>query len=489
MKVRARNMRKSQDVEMEHPATSGVESGRDSGKEIKRRRGSRQNSKDKEKKPTPTSSIKNGRDRHVLGPPVSIRPKNNQQHSLLWRRSAGRELPLPPIALGSAPMARSSSAPTSPALPPVDAAVSPGMTTIVGSIDDPRHGDAEFLTKPKRSFTENRPINTPRRQLTAPTFPRFLKRSDQDVHTDTEMNGSTLPRAKQREKMGGQAPGGSLPAPAPSSVEDGSSTPNRPRARRLQTALMLNLPDHLQQHLAAQWPGGRPHAGSWQDAYYGYYAENPTAAKGSKDNLNGEKLPSRKGSDTRDNSSLASRRPSRIQEINGTPEDSGAGSLPASPVRRRSTRKKPRRYRRYRHAMAPPTPSGLGFTPNETRKDGENWKEGRLSAGENGFDWGNQNGITPRTGMTGFTDGVDRDDGQAIHEKTGAATDQTSGPWWRFGRKRKPMLSNGRVEKISWRKKLRRMIFLDARVTIYVRLINLVVVIVSLGESYLHTTS
>lgn len=487
-KMRARTLghKGVEEAEGDHPATSGVESGRESGKDNRLRRGSRQSSKDKDKRSTPTPAIPNNRDRDVLAPPVNIRPRNINPHSLLWRRSAGRESPLPPMALESTPMARSNSAPVSPVILPSEAAISPGMTTLVGSVDDARRGDAEIVTKTKRSMTESRPIPMPKRQMTAPTFPRFLKRSDQDIHTDTETNGATLPRAKQREKLSDmQAPGGSLPGPSTESAGEGFTTPYRPRSRRMQTGrLRINLPDNLQQHLAAQWPGGRPHAGSWQDAYYGYYSENQ-AEVSSRRQSTGSKPPSRKGSDARESASITSRRPSRIRELDATPEDSAVASESATPVvRHPSRRRRTRKTRRYRTGLAPPTPSGLGFSPNGTKRDNESWKEGRVGAAQNGFDWGNNHTSAPQTDITESRDSSAAIDSQAFNEKTGAKADSVKGPWWTFGRQRKQMYSNGRAEEISWQKKLRRMIFLDARVTIYIRLFNLIVVVVSLGELY-----
>ena len=107
-----------------------------------------------------------------------------------------------------------------------------------------------------------------------------------------------------------------------------------------------------------------------------------------------------------------------------------------------------------------------------------------MGASDHGFDWSNNRANGDRSGQPARIDEGDelaRADTQVTHEKSSSGSSVRMRKWW-MPRKKQRMMQNGRYEKISWKKKWRRMLFLDARVTIYIRLINLAVVIVSLGE-------
>jgi hypothetical protein len=121
----------------------------------------------------------------------------------------------------------------------------------------------------------------------------------------------------------------------------------------------------------------------------------------------------------------------------------------------------------------------LGFKPSDSGgPHPEAWKEGRV--GEHGFDWTTghrDSGNGQIVGRIGEGDDLSRADTRA----TAAVTEK--GDNLKLGRK----LFDGVGEKRSrivdegWRKRWRRMLFLDARVTIWIRLVNLIVVIVLLG--------
>jgi len=215
--------------------------------------------------------------------------------------------------------------------------------------------------------------------------------------------------------------------------------------------LKINLPDHVTQHFAHGWP----HAGSWQDALNGNYDEVKESSGASR----------RSSKDARRQSSLpvSPRAMGPVTPRMDHGSDSASG--PATPPVRRY---KTKRHRKYRQAIAPPTPSGLGFTPAERE---ESWKQGRVV--QEGFDWGNRNGhghrhnrITEEGDLT-----MDRTE---TSEKTGGLAQKAS-----VKVKNKIERNDG----MDWKQRLRRKLFLDARVTIWIRFANLAVVVCSLGES------
>ena len=241
--------------------------------------------------------------------------------------------------------------------------------------------------------------------------------------------------------------------------------------------LKINLPEHVTQHFAHGWP----HAGSWQDALNGHYDEiaketneSRRSSKDAKDARRQSSVPQtpRAMSLSLSPSAMGQSPRSigmspRATGLNTPRMDHGSDSAsgPATPPVRRY---KTKRHRKYRQAIAPPTPSGLGFTPAERE---ESWKQGRVV--QEGFDWGNGNGhghrhnrITEEGDLT-----MDRTE---TSEKTGGLTQKAS-----VKVKNKIERNDG----MDWKQRLRRKLFLDARVTIWIRFANLAVVVCSLGES------
>jgi hypothetical protein len=151
---------------------------------------------------------------------------------------------------------------------------------------------------------------------------------------------------------------------------------------------------------------------------------------------------------------------------------SDSASAPATPPVRRY---KPKR-RKYRPAIAPPTPSGLGFTAAEKGhgRHSESWKQGRVV--EEGFDWGNG------TGGNGNGHGHDRitEEGDLTMNRT-ETNEKLGNVNAKLGEKVKSKVK--RNDGMTWKQRLRHKLFLDARVTIWIRFINLAVVVCSLGES------
>jgi len=485
-KMRARTMRGGEEGVPGMSGVSGAESGKESIKGLGRRRASRQNSKEKDKKGTPASSIRN-----VKRPDTSTMRQKSfpTQSALLWRRSFGKENPAAPISLNISaippPMLRSSSAPSSP-LPPCEPG-SPGMTTMVGSSEGSRLNESVVLASPDPAVKADRGDHRPKRQLTAPAFPRFLKRNEQDVHTDTETMGAMAPRAKQREKQRSHGPGPESSSRL--SENEGLSEPSRPKASRLQTArlMKISLPEPITQHFAEGWQRGWPHAGTWQDAYYGNYPDH--AGMPHDEGHNAQSPGNDAGHTSSRKSSLnqekrgGGRRKSKGQDRYGTPDHTDR-SMPNSPAMDRMeadlAKKKTRRMRsrRYRHAIAPPTPSGLGFKPHDSQRKGGAWDEGH--AGEpQGFDWGNDTARN-RGRTIEETDELSRSVTRVTMNEKAMAPSDGKRWWWIFSRQKG--VQGGR-EDVGAGKKLRRMLFLDARVTIYIRLINLAFVVTSLGES------
>jgi hypothetical protein len=152
---------------------------------------------------------------------------------------------------------------------------------------------------------------------------------------------------------------------------------------------------------------------------------------------------------------------------------SDSASTPATPPVRRGKSKR----RKYRPAIAPPTPSGLGFTAAEKGhgRHNESWKQGRVV--EEGFDWGG--GGLNGHGHDRITEEGDlsinrTETRQTNNEKAGGLTQKSTEKV-----KRKVQRNDG----LDWKQRLRRKLFLDARVTIWIRFVNLAVVVCSLGKS------
>jgi hypothetical protein len=119
----------------------------------------------------------------------------------------------------------------------------------------------------------------------------------------------------------------------------------------------------------------------------------------------------------------------------------------------------------------------LGFSPTDRDEVPQPaaWKEGRV--GEHGFDWG-----TGRAGLIEEGDELSRAETRGtmpmtMNEKGGSGRGRRR--WWPFGPRD---TSKRRMIDEDWRKRWRRILFLDARVTIWIRLVNLAVAVTLLGE-------
>ena len=476
-KMRARSMRKRNEPVRDEAA--GVESGRDSGRKGKTRRESRPSSKGKSRdSSTPSSSIYRAKRQNSgegklassLRRPMNLRTSTSSSpHGLLWQRSATRDHPLSLLTKPqSTPMVRSSSAPCSPVRDSIHLDLAPSHA--IAGTDTPRISE-EHLNSHSVSPSRVRALR-PKRQSTAPAFPRFRRRLDQaEVLTDTEAGSAPSPRVKARARTA-QTSDYDV---APFAPEDGPSTPN-PQANSRQkqgNRIRITLPPPITQHFTNGWP----HAGSWQDAYYGTYCESPQ--------MENEAVRPR-------NLSISAAEMRRYPPKPKESKSSKKSNLEQSdrnyhvhvvPVRLSSLlskhRRESRRARRFRQAQTPPTPSGLGFTPGGADR-GEAWKEGWIGAGGNRFDWGTMG----RASAIEETDELSRANTRAtMSEKMTGTTEKTPKPWWRCGRKAAHAARGGtRLENIGWKKKWRRMLFLDARVTIWIRALNLTTVVTSLGK-------
>jgi hypothetical protein len=249
--------------------------------------------------------------------------------------------------------------------------------------------------------------------------------------------------------------------------------------------LRINLPPPITQRFSNAWP----HAGSWQDALYGYYDETDGITEqreGVRSRRSSAEM-AQGGDGLRKTSLHSSPLKNRVVP---TPEPENSdmertengdrvsglretGTSPSTPTQPQSAAKKPRRQkvRRYRTALIPPTPAGLGFTPTE-RESLPAWKEGRIdNTNEGGFDWTNPNGRQRD---------VNDDDLEKNEPGFGRRTPRY---FWIFGGN--PVHPKGgktRMVDEDFRKRVRRYIFLDARVTVWIRLINLGVVVGLLGK-------
>lgn len=431
-------------------------------KPIKRHSGNRTDTstrkKEKDSDPTPRSSVKNMR---LTDSPKPIRPPvlpaNMRMSTPAFLRSRKE------TSSGAVPtrikMKRRYSAPSSPVPDePIQSIEMITSTTDGPARPVPLHASV--------------PIPQVGSHLSLLSIPRppFMKRNSGSV-TDTEAVASQSVRLKAKR--------------AQNSVrlddtpqDSGTSTPMRRQNVRRQTMakLKINLPEHVTQHFAHGWP----HAGSWQDALNGHYDEiaketneSRRSSKDAKDARRQSSVPQtpRAMSLSLSPSAMGQSPRSigmspRATGLNTPRMDHGSDSAsgPATPPVRRYRSK---RQRKYRQAMAPPTPSGLGFTAEEKGHiRGESWKQGRVV--DQGFDWGNGNGH----GHNRITE-----EGDLTMDRTETTNEKTEGTQKAVKVKSKLKRSDG----LNWKQRLRRKLFLDARVTIWIRFINLAVVVCSLG--------
>jgi hypothetical protein len=437
-----------------------------SRKPIKRSSGNKTDSSVKKKQekekddPTPRSSVKNMR---LTDSPKPIRPPvlpaNMRMSTPAFLRSKKDS------SSGAVPtrikMKRRYSAPSSP----VPDEPIPSIEMITSTAEGPAR------PVPLHASLPIPPVISNSSRLSIPR-PPFMKRNSGSV-TDTEAVASQSIRMKAKRAQHSvrldDTPG-----------ESGTSTPMRRQNVRRQTMakLKITLPDHVTQHFAHGWP----HAGSWQDALNGNYDEiakdsSGASRRSSKDAKRQGSIPQTPRAMSLSPTTMghASRAMSHSTSALGlspratgpmTPRmehGSDSASAPATPPVRRYKHKK---QRRYRQAMAPPTPSGLGFTAAEkgghTRT--ESWKQGRVV--EEGFEWGNGNGH----GHNQITE-----EGDLTMDRTETTSEKVDGKQTNAKSKVK------RTDGMDWKRRLRRKLFLDARVTIWIRFVNLAVAVCSLG--------
>ncbi|WWC68462.1 uncharacterized protein I206_102390 [Kwoniella pini CBS 10737] len=579
-KLRAKSLhRNGRDIEQGNGVIQGHltegESGKESGKEfpfhIKDRHrmsgvfipGSRRSSKDREgitSSNTPSSSLKNIR-RQSESPsaslsgttqkllhPAPIKFQNTQQ---FLRRSFHRQDSTPPIDTDSNEqtrlprLTRTKSVPVRPASAPASPnleASSPGMTTLVNDDLSSRLPSNESQQQPKISMELAEPISSRRlakRQLTAPNFPKFFRRSGMDTDeepmealTDTEAIPSARNKIKSSLSKSVAMPGlssSNLSTPNGSShmirsntggsnstTDQGNSTPIRPKSKRRPTAMLrIQLPPPITNRFKDGWP----HAGSWQDALYGYYEEGGPNDPRATTTI---RPPKSRRSTAKD---VTFAKTTDGEEDPITPQRSEftmTGSNVESAQNQKSDQEKfgnaentkktkSRRQKRYRQALVPPTPSGLGFTPstrndsmngypwnsksdlNGSQQQGNNAEKGLGSNWENGLaqkEAKSQNDVAGDRNGSGLTGGenLERHDTAATttatHSTTPSVRRGSEKGWWNLSERRKrkeKKKARRRQVDSDWKTRYRRMLFLDARVTIWIRLMNLAIVVVSLG--------
>lgn len=420
------------------------------------------------REPTPTSSSRNLRQSEspkMLRPPAGL-PANMRMSTPAFLKSR-RGTETPPIKIK---MKRRYSAPSSP-VPDEIPIPSIALVTSPTDLQGPSRPVPLGSSLPIHPVQSIRSLSIPR--------PPFMKRHSESL-TDTEAVASRSIRLKAKRAQTTVKEQCEVDTP-PQPQESGTSTPMRRGKERKQTMsrLKLNLPDQVTQHFAHGWP----HAGSWQDALYGYYDEVPN----DKDKQTGDDS----GKSTKDNKNRRGSMPHQ-NDITGTGitvsspgRDGGSDTASPAPLPKPHRRDKSRR-RRYRQALAPPTPSGLGFTDAEKGHgvDQEPWKQGRV--GDDEFDWGMNgngngggklNGHGLRSDHNRITEeSVDlsrSETRQTATEKVGATARNTGAKI-----KGKVIPNDG----MDWKQRLRRIMFLDARVTIWIRFANLAVVVCSLGK-------
>ncbi|RXK42605.1 hypothetical protein M231_00159 [Tremella mesenterica] len=448
MKMRTRSLRRRRDVEMGLDADSGRESGRDVVDVEKRRKG-----KSKIDGDTRSNNLKLSVNNSSVGDdgvndsfrkisPNGQPPTRRGSGNVMFRRVVGRASD-PPRAKPR--MMRSNSAPSSPIINTSSSHLL-GLNQLAELAPPPlpRINTTDLATVHENGL----PRIEPRRQLTAP-FTRFRRRNSgaPGSLTDTDITFKPRRRLSDLPMRHGTLREGEVTTPEVGRSSDGLTpqTPTRPKVRRAPPSrLRLNLPPPLTSRLTHGF-----HAGTWQDALYGYYSED--AGSG------GKRPPTS--------------RYVRTNEPVLTPDPSPPAS-PATPPPKKKTRKP----RRYLQAQVPPTPSGLGFTPTSERAR----MEGRVD--EHGFVWSaqeNGNQVSEKPQQVVEEDNLSRFDTRATvtnTEKGDSMGKKGLMPFKKDRERRKRF-----VDEIDWKQRARRYLFLDARVTIWIRAVNLAVVVALLG--------
>ena len=395
-------------------------------------------------------------------PPVL--PANMRMSTPAFLKSR-RGTETPPIRIK---MKRRYSAPSSP-VPAIEPMPPIAMITSPVEVESPDAVGGLHSSLPIGPIQSIRSLSIPR--------PPFLKRHSESL-TDTEAVASSSIRLKAK-----RAQTAVKEQAREDSQQSGTSTPMRRGKERKQTMskLKLNLPDQVTQHFAHGWP----HAGSWQDALYGYYDEAPKEKEGVDDSGKSSKeVNKRRGSTPHANAQNDV--PIDTGVTVQSPGRDGGSDTPGSPAPRAPPKARGKsRRRKYRQALAPPTPSGLGFTDAEKGHGPgyEAWKHGQV--GDDEFDWGN------RWNGNGYVNGDghgNRHDPNRITEESmdlsRSETRQTATEKVGTATRKAGAKIKGKVvpnDGMDWKQRLRRVMFLDARVTIWIRFANLAVVVCSLG--------
>lgn len=367
----------------------------------------------------------------------------------------------------------------------------------IATLNSPELGlqDTGHDTDTPRASPTKRP--KPKRFLSMPQ-----RRSQDDTAlTDSEALGAASPRVRARQRMW-PALHGPLEEEGNEAVAESDTAAEaavRPRHRRLNTQnLRLRIPANVSEHFAGGWP----HAGSWQHAlHYGLMDEDEKRRRHLTDQMR------RHSDDNGHGAGILVDEPENMSAMNGSVQGHGSGSahghagsahghassahghgyrtsmnetdastgqprraklhldlsnLEEPPRAKRKTRS--RRTRRYRPAMVPPTPGAhaAAFNPDRTVIGAE--------------DWGDNVRPTPDPETNPF-DRVNPFD--RIDEEYPFSDDTRSEKVGRFGRRRKARP----LDALDWRLRVRRMLFLDARVTIYIRLFNLAIAVTLLALS------
>lgn len=490
MKLRQRHGGRRRSADAEHgEGESAVESGREEPKRTRRHfissrkssknddsAGSGKESKSLKPRPQRKDSSPQKSSPLTLGPrllaPAPMRSLSSYAPDLhLWRRpSGGHTTPDEIHSDTDIPRRRifhrSNSAPGSPLPPSLD------------PIADSPHPLASLIV-PSAIVAEPVPIQPvesdpvvarhirAKRQMTAPSFPRFRKLRTDLYPTENVSDSETMrpqSRVTVRGRMHTSAP---RPRSTPGPVESESPSVG-PRPRRLNSSMLKLQLEPISQHFAHGWP----HAGSWQDALYGYYGEE----EGSN-----QSRPRRR----RENTIVDTRERERSGEtlVQRNSQENAGPKSPESPPR--SGKKRTRRTRRYRHALMPPTPKGLGFTPRDGSPDGHGvrWKEGKV--GQTEFDWSLPPTATTDTQHAPQATGSTIPEGDELSRTQTRMTDIITEKLQRPKNKRK-VIQTGRTKRQGedWKVRWKRMMFLDARLTIFLRVLEIAVVAILLGRYY-----
>ena len=411
---------------------------------------------------------------------------SSHQTGIFFRRSAFRDSPKSSMSSKAPPMRRSTSAPSSP----IRTASDPPLQHVLSTLDDAEGPHVQTAVLAPGIAIPDLTTKTPgrmyapraKRLSTTPNFRKFRRRNTEDGPTDSEPSAAERPRPVGRTE--GEISGSSQKKRRrvdEGAGESSNDTPSRPRnTRRSSNLLKIQLPPPFYEHFARGWT----HAGTWQDAYYGFYEDGTP-----REDTNGSNEPRVAGVNDGPRfvatpRTLSWRHDSQepVPEESEPEQEEGIQETPNArpvPERRRSKRS---RKKRYRTAMVPPTPSGLGFTPTSTKLNGSNLRT--ESNGDHGFDWGDiplHSNMKRNNGDAMDEERIARfDTGLSENPKAEPMTHTTLGPFRRRWARRKERRQR-RVKEESWSKRWRRMIFLDARVTIWIRLWNLAVVVAALG--------